>query len=167
MAPRPSIVGHDLKVYALLFQADLPHLENPYIRLGGRAGGFGRLLGQSCSHGEHIKCSPARAELATDVALYAHPGPQVTLLANVALLVRFLVWRAGWADRKIDVSRGSSVDERGSPLFRFGCCCDLEVADDQFHLAFEFDLVHGARGQQVASLVDGVAADGAFAVDDR
>ena len=29
-------------------------------------GGFGRLLGQSCSHGEHIKCSPARAELAID-----------------------------------------------------------------------------------------------------
>ena len=42
----------------------------------------------------------------------------------------------------------------------------LQVRDDQFHLAFEFDLVHGARGQQVASLVDGVAADGAFAVDD-
>ena len=33
----------------------------------------------------------------------------------------------------------------------------LQVADDQFHLAFEFDLVHGARGQQVAALVDGVA----------
>ena len=46
MAPRPSIVGHDLKVYALLFQADLLHLENPYIWLDGRAGGFGRLLGQ-------------------------------------------------------------------------------------------------------------------------
>ena len=28
--------------------------------------GFGRLLGQSCSHGEHIKCSPACAELAID-----------------------------------------------------------------------------------------------------
>ena len=28
--------------------------------------GVGRLLGQSCSHGEHIKCSPARAELAID-----------------------------------------------------------------------------------------------------
>ncbi len=28
--------------------------------------GFDRLLGQSCSHGEHIKCSPARAELAID-----------------------------------------------------------------------------------------------------
>ena len=27
-----------------------------------------RLLGQSCSHGEHIKCSPARAELAIDFA---------------------------------------------------------------------------------------------------
>ncbi|VWM03361.1 Uncharacterised protein [Collinsella aerofaciens] len=44
----------------------MPHLENPYIWLDGRAGGFGRLLGQSCSHGEHIKCSPARAELAID-----------------------------------------------------------------------------------------------------
>lgn len=32
------------------------------------------------SHGEHIKCSPARAELAIDVALYARPGPWVTLL---------------------------------------------------------------------------------------
>ena len=43
----------------------------------------------------------------------------------------------------------------------------LQVADDQFHLAFEVDGADGARGQQVASLVDGVAADGAFAVDDR
>ena len=47
--------------------------------LGGRIGQH-RLLGQSCSHGEHIKCSPARAELAIDVALYARPGPWVTLL---------------------------------------------------------------------------------------
>ena len=66
--------------------------------LGGRMGQH-RLLGQSCSHGEHIKCSPARAELAIDVAPYARPGPLITLLANVALLVRFfLIWRAGWAD---------------------------------------------------------------------
>ena len=43
---------------------------------------------------------------------------------------------------------------------------DLQVADDQFHLAFEVDGADGARGQQVASLVDGVAADGTFAVDD-
>ena len=50
---------------------------------------------------------------------------------------------------------------------RFGCCCDLQVADDQFHLAFEVNGADGARSQQVASLVDGVAADGAFAVDDR
>ena len=43
---------------------------------------------------------------------------------------------------------------------------DLQVADDQFHLAFEVDGADGAGRQQVASLVDGVAADGAFAVDD-
>ena len=49
--------------------------------------------------GGHIKWPPLRAELAIDVAPYALPGPQATLLANVALLVRFLVWRAGWADR--------------------------------------------------------------------
>ena len=41
---------------------------------GGRAGGFGRLLGQSCSHGEHIKCSPARAELAIDLIYLPSPG---------------------------------------------------------------------------------------------
>ena len=50
---------------------------------------------------------------------------------------------------------------------RLGCWCELEVADDQFHLAFEVDGADGAGGQQVASLADGVAADGAFAVDDR
>ena len=43
----------------------------------------------------------------------------------------------------------------------------LQVRDDQFHLAFEVNGGDGARSQQVASLVDGVAADGAFAVDDR
>ena len=43
---------------------------------------------------------------------------------------------------------------------------DLEVADDQFHLAFEVDGADGAGCQQMASLVDGIAADGAFAVDD-
>ena len=91
--------------------------------LGGRIGQH-RLLGQSCSHGEHIKCSPARAELAIDVALYAHPGPQVTLLANVALLVRFLIWRAGWAEY-LDMARGSPVKERGSPLLRFEWCAWL------------------------------------------
>ena len=42
----------------------------------------------------------------------------------------------------------------------------LQMRDDQFHLALELNLVHGAGCQQVASLVDGVAADGAFAVDD-
>ena len=41
------------------------------------------------------------------------------------------------------------------------------MRDDQFHLAFEVDGADGVRGQQVASLVDGVAADGAFAVGDR
>lgn len=41
------------------------------------------------------------------------------------------------------------------------------MRDDQFHFAFEVDGADGAGGQQVASLVDGVAADGAFAVDDR
>lgn len=68
----------------------------------------------------------------------------------------------------------------GAPCCFLACCLkpcahpgersgtgSLQVADDQFHFAFEFDLVHGARSQQVASLVDGVAADGAFAVDDR
>lgn len=49
---------------------------------------------------------------------------------------------------------------------RFAGTGDLQVADDQFHLAFEVDGGDGAGGQQVASLVDGVAADGAFAVDD-
>ena len=42
----------------------------------------------------------------------------------------------------------------------------LQVADDQFHLAFEVDGADSGRCQQVASLVDGVATDGAFAVDD-
>ena len=42
----------------------------------------------------------------------------------------------------------------------------LQVADDQFHLAFEVNGADGTGCQQVASLVDGVAADGAFAVDD-
>ena len=43
----------------------------------------------------------------------------------------------------------------------------LQVADNQFHIALELNLVHGTRSQQVASLVDRVAADSAFAVDDR
>ena len=47
-----------------------------------RRQGQRRLLGQSCSHGEHIKCSPARAELATDVVPGACPGPWVTLLSE-------------------------------------------------------------------------------------
>ena len=29
---------------------------------------------QSCSHGEHIKCSPARAELAIDLIYLPSPG---------------------------------------------------------------------------------------------
>ena len=37
---------------------------------------FGRLLGQSCSRGEHIKCSPARAELATDL-MPRHSGLRI------------------------------------------------------------------------------------------
>lgn len=38
---------------------------------------------------------------------------------------------------------------------RLGCWCDLEVADDQFHLAFEVDGGDSAGGQQVASLWTG------------
>ena len=35
------------------------------------------LLGQSCSHGEHIECSPARAELAIDFACRRAAGADV------------------------------------------------------------------------------------------
>ena len=42
----------------------------------------------------------------------------------------------------------------------------LQMRDDQFHLAFEVNVADGARSQQVAALVNGLAADGAFAVDD-
>ena len=31
------------------------------------------MLGQSCSHGEHIKCSPARAELAINLMPFGQP----------------------------------------------------------------------------------------------
>ena len=35
---------------------------------------LGSLLGQSCSHGEHIKCSPARAELAMNLIFRRRAG---------------------------------------------------------------------------------------------
>ena len=45
------------------------------------------------------------------------------------------------------MSRGSPVHGRESPLLRLGCWCDLEVRDDQFHLAFEVDDVAAAVGE--------------------
>ena len=75
------------------------------MRRGGFPGraacGLSLLLYSPDSHGEHIKCSPARAELAIDQS----PRRALFLvafglqLANVALLVPFLIWRAGWADK--------------------------------------------------------------------
>ena len=43
---------------------------------------FGRLLGQSCSHGEHIKCSPARAELAINLMPLGLSRPSRVLSAT-------------------------------------------------------------------------------------
>ena len=71
--------------------------------------------------------------------------------------------------RFVVYGKGLSRTWTGEPLVAFGLLLlarGLQVADYQFHLAFEFNLVHGARCQQVAAFVDGVAADGAFAVDD-
>ena len=79
------------------------------------------LLYSPAQDGSHIKWLPLRAELAIDVVLGACPGPWVTLLACIALLDHFLVWRAGWAEY-LDMTRGSPIEERGSPLLRLEYC---------------------------------------------
>ena len=58
--------------------------------------GFDRLLGQSCSHGEHIKCSPCESGL-SEQAMLPYTPAQVrrdydSLTIGAKPFMSFLVW---------------------------------------------------------------------------
>ena len=71
---------------------------------------------QSCSHGEHIKCSPARAELAINL-VYARPLPRGSHPKCGAKL-RMPSFLSAQARRKFDTGRSSlpdAVDAKRTP----------------------------------------------------
>ena len=105
----PSRKGYIRRVVARASTTFLKIFEGCRPRLPG--GMRSRPLGQSCSHGEHIKCSPAHAELAIDFACRRAAGVDV----------RFKIVKkavdAQCADRRY---MGSDIFYQLGPLTRLG-----------------------------------------------
>ena len=63
-----------------MIEAALKKVVEP---MGHTVFNYGLLLRQSCSHGKHIKCFPARAELATDLIVHRPQNqPRVGIAAT-------------------------------------------------------------------------------------